>query len=312
MEQTHDEMLKSSLNRIEQIAISDPRLKERSSWDCVLLSRQPGRPGTSTYINLICDEFMELHGDRYYGDDPAMIGGIGMIGGRAVTFIGNRKGTNLRENIEYNYGMSNPEGYRKALRLAKQAEKFGRPVVFFIDTPGAYPGLGAEERGIGEAIARNLKELSVLKTPVLSFIIGEGGSGGALGIGVGDKLYMLENAVYSVITPEGFASILLRDPSRAQEAAEAMKMTARDLKRFNVIHDIIPEAPGGAHTDPAFTAKHLKETIIRDFDVLCTKKPANLVRYRIKKIRGMGEYEGEKSWWGPLLQVFGLADRQGY
>jgi acetyl-CoA carboxylase carboxyl transferase subunit alpha len=312
MEQTHDEMLKSSLNRIEQIAVSDPRLKERSSWDCVLLSRQPGRPGASTYINLICDEFMELHGDRYFGDDPAMIGGIGMIGGRAVTFIGNRKGTNLRENIEYNYGMSNPEGYRKALRLAKQAEKFGRPVVFFIDTPGAYPGLGAEERGIGEAIARNLKELSVLKTPVLSFIIGEGGSGGALGIGVGDKLYMLENAVYSVITPEGFASILLRDPSRAQEAAEAMKMTSRDLKRFNVIHDIIPEAPGGAHTDPAFTAKHLKETIIRDFDVLCTKKPANLVRYRIKKIRGMGEYEGEKSWWGPLLQVFGLADRQGF
>jgi len=308
MAQAPDETLKSSLNRIEQIASSDPRFKERSSWDCVLLSRQPGRPGASTYINLICDDFMELHGDRCYGDDPAMIGGIGTIGGRAVTFIGNRKGSNLRENIQYNYGMSNPEGYRKALRLAHQAEKFGRPIVCFIDTPGAYPGLGAEERGIGEAIARNLKEFSVLKTPILSFIIGEGGSGGALGIGVGDKLYMLENAVYSVITPEGFASILLRDPSRAQEAAEAMKMTARDLKRFGIIHDIIPEAPDGAHTDPLYTAKLLKQTIMRDLDVLCGKPSGNLVRYRIKKIRGIGEYEGAKAWWKPLLQVFTLAE----
>lgn len=308
MSKTQEEQLITSVSRLEAIATSDPRTKERSSWDCVLLSRQQSRPGATSYINLICDDFMELHGDRTYGDDPAMIGGIGTIEGRAVTFIGNRKGMNLRENIAYNYGMSNPEGYRKALRLAKQAEKFGRPVVCFIDTPGAFPGLGAEERGIGEAIARNLKEFSTLQVPVLSFIIGEGGSGGALGIGVGDKLYMLENAVYSVITPEGFASILLRDPSRAQEAAEAMKMTARDLKRFNIIHDIIPEVPEGAHHDPHFTAKAIKETIIRDLDTLCPKPAANLVRYRIRKIRGIGEFEGSAAWWNTLLEVFKLTE----
>ncbi|HHT80598.1 MAG TPA: acetyl-CoA carboxylase carboxyl transferase subunit alpha, partial [Spirochaetales bacterium] len=183
-------------------------------------------------------------------------------------------------------------------RLAKQAEKFNRPVVCFIDTPGAYPGLGSEERGIGEAIAQNLKEFSTLKTPVLCFIIGEGGSGGALGIGVGDKLYMLENAVYSVITPEGFASILLRDPSKAKEAAEAMKMTATNLKEFGVIHDIIPER------SPEETALLIKETIIRDLDVLCSKPVDNLVRYRIRKIRGIGEVSGGKEWWNPLLEVF--------
>ncbi|MDD4218890.1 MAG: acetyl-CoA carboxylase carboxyltransferase subunit alpha [Sphaerochaetaceae bacterium] len=308
MSKTHKELLKTSVSRLEEIASSDPRIKERSSWDCVLLSRQQGRPGTTTYINMICDEFTELHGDRAFGDDPAMIGGIGTIAGRAITFIGNRKGMNLRENIAYNYGMSNPEGYRKALRLAKQAEKFGRPIVCFIDTPGAFPGIGAEERGIGEAIARNLKEFSTLKVPILSFIIGEGGSGGALGIGVGDKLYMLENAVYSVITPEGFASILLRDPSRAQEAAEAMKMTAHDLKRFTIIHDIIPEVPEGAHHNPQFTAKAIKETIIRDLDTLCAKPPANLVRYRIRKIRGIGEFEGSATWWTTLLEVFKLTE----
>ncbi|AEV29295.1 acetyl-CoA carboxylase, carboxyl transferase, alpha subunit [Sphaerochaeta pleomorpha str. Grapes] len=303
----HDEKefdLESSVERIESIAGVEKQCEGRSSWECVLLSRRQGRPGAQQYIDLMCDDFVELHGDRLYGDDRAMIGGIGTINGRAITFIGNRKGANFKDNVLCNYGMSNPEGYRKALRLAKQAEKFGRPVVCFIDTPGAYPGLGAEERGIGEAIARNLKEFSVLKTPVLSFIIGEGGSGGALGIGVGDKLYMLENAVYSVITPEGFASILLRDPSRAQEAAEAMKMTARDLKSFNIIHDIIPEVSGGASVDPAFTANLIKQVIIRDLAILCDKPVENLVRYRIKKIRGIGEYQGEKAWWEPLLRVF--------
>ncbi|NCB02667.1 MAG: acetyl-CoA carboxylase carboxyltransferase subunit alpha [Spirochaetia bacterium] len=279
--------LYNSVDTMEEIASNEMHHKDRSSWECVLLSRKTNRPGASYYINHICDEFMELHGDRYFGDDKAMITGIGMVNGRAITFIGNRKGSNLKENIDFNYGMSNPEGYRKALRAAKQAEKFHRPVVCFIDTPGAYPGLGAEMRGIGEAIARNLKEFSMLKVPVLSFIIGEGGSGGALGIGIGDKLYMLENAVYSVITPEGFASILLRDSSKAKEAAEAMKMTSRDLKRFNIIHDIIPEAPEGAHTDPEFTCKAIKETIERDLSVLCTKTHDNLVRYRIRKIRSI-------------------------
>lgn len=291
-----DTLLKSTLERIETIVSSDEDIK--SSWDCVLLSRQQGRTGTKQYIKLMCDDFMELHGDRLYGDDPAMVGGIGTIGGRAVTFIGNHKGANFKENVLCNYGMSNPEGYRKALRLAKQAEKFGRPVICFIDTPGAYPGLGSEERGIGEAIAQNLKVFSTLKTPVLCFIIGEGGSGGALGIGVGDKLYMLENAVYSVITPEGFASILLRDPSKAKEAAEAMKMTARNLKEFGVIHDIIPERT------PKETAQLIKDVIIRDLDVLCSKPVQNLVRYRIRKIRGIGEVSGGKEWWDPLLEVF--------
>lgn len=271
-----------------------------SSWEQVQKSRRLGRPGTMAFISLICDSFMELHGDRAYGDDPAMVGGIGIVDGRAITFIGNRKGANLKENVRFNYGMSNPEGYRKALRLAKQAEKFGRPVVCFIDTPGAYPGLGSEERGIGEAIAQNLKVFSTLKTPILVFIIGEGGSGGALGIGVGDKLYMLEHAVYSVITPEGFASILLRDPTKAAEAAEAMKMTASHLKEFGVIHDIIEE--GSAEK----TAAAIKAIINRDLDILCSKPATHLVRYRIRKIRGIGEVSGiSKTWWKPLLAVFG-------
>nr|WP_321262562.1 carboxyl transferase domain-containing protein [uncultured Sphaerochaeta sp.] len=291
-------VLQETVEHIESILSDSQKCEAKSSWDCVLLSRQSGRTGAKAFINMICDQFMELHGDRSYGDDPAMIGGIGMVGGRAVTFIGNRKGANFRENVSCNYGMSNPEGYRKALRLAKQAEKFGRPVVCFIDTPGAYPGLGSEERGIGEAIAQNLKVFSTLKTPVLCFIIGEGGSGGALGIGIGDKLYMLENAVYSVITPEGFASILLRDPSKAKEAAEAMKMTSRHLKEFGVIHDIIEEK------SPKETAQLIKETIIRDLDNLCSKPPEHLVRYRLKKIRGIGEVSGGKEWWQPLLEVF--------
>lgn len=291
-------VLQETVEHIESILSTSQTIEAKSSWDCVLLSRQSGRTGAKAFINMICDQFMELHGDRTYGDDPAMIGGIGMVGGRAVTFIGNRKGANFRENVSCNYGMSNPEGYRKALRLAKQAEKFGRPVVCFIDTPGAYPGLGSEERGIGEAIAQNLKVFSTLKTPVLCFIIGEGGSGGALGIGIGDKLYMLENAVYSVITPEGFASILLRDPSKAKEAAEVMKMTSRHLKEFGVIHDIIEEK------SPKETAQLIKETIIRDLDNLCSKRPEHLVRYRLKKIRGIGEVSGGKEWWQPLLEVF--------
>lgn len=270
-----------------------------SGWESVQMSRRLGRPGAMTFIKLICDSFMELHGDRLFGDDPAMVGGIGLIDGQAITFIGNRKGANLKENVRYNYGMSNPEGYRKALRLARQAEKFARPIVCFIDTPGAYPGIGSEERGIGEAIAQNLKAFSTLKTPILVFIIGEGGSGGALGIGVGDKLYMLEHAVYSVITPEGFASILLRDPSKAAEAAEAMKMTAHHLKEFSVIHDIVEE--GSAEE----TAARIKAIIKRDLAVLCSKPPAHLVRYRIRKIRGIGEVSGiAKTWWKPLLEVF--------
>ncbi|MCF7940684.1 MAG: acetyl-CoA carboxylase carboxyltransferase subunit alpha [Spirochaetia bacterium] len=288
-----------------------PVLKNRettacSPWDKVCLARHVQRPGSLEYINMMCDDFMELHGDRCYGDDTALIGGIGTIDGRAITFIGNQKGSNLKENIARNHGMGHPEGYRKALRLVQQAEKFNRPVVSFIDTSGAYPGLASEERGIGEAIARNLKEFSVLKVPVLCFIIGEGGSGGALGIGVGDKLYMLENAVYSVISPEGFASILLRDSSKAEEAANTMKITAEDLKEFGIIHDIIPEPVGGAHKDPQLVASHIKKIITRDLDILCSKPADRLVRYRIKKIRGIGHFNGAQSWWDQLLNIFQL------
>ena len=230
--------MKNRLSKVETYAST-----KRSPWECVQLSRMINRPGVEDYIKLIFDDFMPLSGDRLFGDDSAMLGGIALLEGMPVTIIGNRKGSNLKENIDVNYGMSHPEGYRKALRLAKQAERFNRPIISFIDTPGAYPGIGSEERGIAEAIATNLKEFATLNTPIISIIIGEGGSGGALGIGVGDKLYLLENAVYSVITPEGFASILMKDPSRAEEAATIMKMTAHDLLEMNIINGIIKLYP---------------------------------------------------------------------
>ncbi|MCG8453362.1 MAG: acetyl-CoA carboxylase carboxyltransferase subunit alpha [Spirochaetales bacterium] len=288
--------------------LDDLKTKYASSkgdtWEKVQLARRIDRPNTLDYINLICDDFIELHGDRHYGDDPAMIGGIGTVDGMSVTFIGHQRGHNLKENIARNYGWAYPEGYRKALRLAKQAEKFNRPVVTFIDTAGAYPGLESEERGIGEAIAVNLKAFSVLRVPILCFVIGEGGSGGALGIGVGDKIYMLENSIYSVISPEGFASILLRDPQRAQEAADLMKVTAQDVKEFGIIHDIIPEAPGGAHTDPSFTATKIKERIITDLKRLASRNPGQLIRYRSKKIREIGHFNENNEQAQDLFKIF--------
>lgn len=289
--------MKQRLSRVDKFA------KKRTPWECVKLSRNINRPGVEDYIKLICDDFMPLCGDRLYGDDKAMLGGIGLIDNRAVTIIGNRKGSNLKENIDVNYGMSHPEGYRKALRLAKQAERFNRPIISFIDTPGAYPGLGSEERGIGEAIATNLRAFSTLSVPILSFIIGEGGSGGALGIGVGDKLYLLENAVYSVITPEGFASILMQDPSKAEEAANIMKMTAHDLLDMGIINGIIKEDKAGAQNDPALTAIEIKKTINKDLNSLINKNPESLVRYRLKKIRSIGASKEQHSWSQPLLKV---------
>lgn len=289
--------MKQRLSRVDKFA------KKRTPWECVKLSRNINRPGVEDYIKLICDDFMPLCGDRLYGDDKAMLGGIGLIDNRAVTIIGNRKGSNLKENIDVNYGMSHPEGYRKALRLAKQAERFNRPIISFIDTPGAYPGLGSEERGIGEAIATNLRAFSTLSVPILSFIIGEGGSGGALGIGVGDKLYLLENAVYSVITPEGFASILMQDPSKAEEAANIMKMTAHDLLDMGIINGIIKEDKAGAQNDPNLTAIEIKKTINKDLNSLVNKNPESLVRYRLKKIRSIGASKEQHSWSQPLLKV---------
>ncbi|MCR4714794.1 MAG: acetyl-CoA carboxylase carboxyltransferase subunit alpha [Treponemataceae bacterium] len=259
-------------------------------WEKVELARHPDRPRTLDYISMIIDDFTELHGDRFFGDDPAMVGGIGFLDGIPVTVIGNMKGRNLKETIERNGGMANPEGYRKALRLAKQAEKFLRPVITFIDTQGAYPGLGSEERGIGEAIAVNLREFSRLKTPVICIVIGEGGSGGALGIGVGDKIYMLENAIYSVISPEGCASILLRDSARAKDAAAMLKITSKDVLSMRVTNGVIPEPQGGAQTDTAATAATIKQRIKSDLEKLMKKNPEVLVKYRNKKIQEMGVF----------------------
>ena len=262
------------------------------AWDRVQLARHQERPTTLDYIDAMSDRYMELHGDRAFADDPAMVGGIAEIEGTYFTFIGHQKGRNMKENLRRNYGMAHPEGYRKALRLAKQAEKFGRPVLSVIDTPGAYPGISAEERGIGEAIARNLKEFSVLKTPVVCVIIGEGGSGGALGIGVGDYLIMLENTVYSVISPEGFASILLRDAKKAEQAASLMKMTAYDLKAFGIADEVIPEPPSGAHADPDLMARRIKERVLAAYARLRRRRSDVLVKDRARRIESFGTVTG--------------------
>ncbi|MFO8065070.1 MAG: acetyl-CoA carboxylase carboxyltransferase subunit alpha [Spirochaetota bacterium] len=258
------------------------------AWDRVQLARHQERPTCLEYIDRMSDRYIELHGDRSYADDQALVGGIAEIAGIHFTFIGHQKGRNMKENLRRNYGMAHPEGYRKALRLAKQAEKFGRPVLSIIDTPGAYPGISAEERGIGEAIARNLKEFSVLKTPVIAVIVGEGGSGGALGIGVGDYLIMLENTVYSVISPEGFASILLRDSKKAEQAASLMKMTAYDLKTFGIADEVIPEPEGGAHKNAELTAARIKERVLAVYGRLRRRRSDVLLKDRAKRLAGYG------------------------
>jgi acetyl-CoA carboxylase carboxyl transferase subunit alpha len=281
------------ISRIEEKAKAVSRTE--ATWKRVELARHPERPYSLDYIERIFDGFIELHGDRYYGDDAAIVGGIGFLEGRPVTIIANQKGRTLKENVRRNHGMANPEGYRKALRLAKQAEKFKRPIITFVDTSGAYPGLGAEERGIGEAIARNLRDFSQLRTPIVSVIIGEGGSGGALGICVGDKIYILENAVYSVISPEGCASILLHDATKAKDAAAMLRITSDDLLDFKVVNGVIPEPPGGAHTNPDAAAATIKEILLREMEDLCDRNLSTLVRYRNQKIRKVGHWnEGEE------------------
>lgn len=262
----------------------------KSAWDRLQIARNPNRPTTLDYIQRISEEFHELFGDRGFGDDPAMVGGIARIGGIAFTFIGHQKGKNMKENLRRNYGYAKPEGYRKALRLAKQAEKFNRPVVTFIDTVGAFPGIESEERGISEAIARNLKEFSVLKTPVICILIGEGGSGGALGIAVGDRMFMLENSTYGVISPEGCASILLRDPKQAQNAAELMKITSYDVMSFGMIDAVIPEPSAGAHTDPDLMASRVKEVILANYKELSQKRTDQLLRERSRRLLGFGSF----------------------
>ncbi|AHM57367.1 acetyl-coenzyme A carboxylase carboxyl transferase subunit alpha [Peptoclostridium acidaminophilum DSM 3953] len=254
------------------------------------LARHPERPTTLDYIERITSEFIELHGDKLYADDRAIVGGLGMIDGTPVTIIGHQKGKDTKDNIMRNFGMPHPEGYRKALRLMKQAEKFKRPIVTLINTPGAFCGLGAEERGQGEAIARNLLEMSRLKTPVIAIIIGEGGSGGALALGVGNCIAMLEHSVYSVISPEGLSSILWKDASKASEAASMMKLTAQDLIGLGIIDDIIEEPLGGAHKDVDLAASSIKAYIRACLEKLSKMPGEELAEARYEKIRKMGKW----------------------
>ena len=260
-------------------------------WTRVNLARHPERPTTLDYAERIFDHFIELHGDRGFADDHAMIGGLAMLNDIPVTFIGHQRGRNLKENITRNFGQAHPEGYRKALRLAKEAETFGRPIITFIDTQGAFCGTSAEERGIGEAIAKNLKELSVLKTPIICIVIGEGGSGGALGIGIGDKVYMLENSIYSVITPEGCASIILRDAGKAKQAANMLKLTSFDIFELGVIDGVIPEPNGGAQNDKDYMARQVKEQIMDVLPKLMKMSNKKLLAERYKKFRTMGVFQ---------------------
>lgn len=278
------------------VAERDEKLKEiyknLSSWDKVFVSRHPERPYTLDYIENIATDFIELHGDRLFKDDPAIVGGFCKIDGKKVLIVGHQKGRTTEEKIYRNFGMANPEGYRKALRLFKMAERFSIPIVTFIDTPGAYPGIEAEEHGQGEAIARNLMEMSGLKVPVISFVIGEGGSGGALGLGVSDRIYMLENSVYSVISPEGCAAILYKDASRAEEAAENLKITAQSLYKLGVIDGIVEEPAGGAHRDHKCIALNLKNIILSSFSELEKISVEELVENRYNKFRKMGSFIG--------------------
>lgn len=260
-------------------------------WQRVQLARHPNRPKTLTLIELIFEEFFELHGDRVFGDDQAIVGGLAKVGEFKVVVIGHQKGETVRENLTRNFGMAHPEGYRKAKRLMKLAEKFVKPVISFIDTPGAYPGIEAEERGQAQAIAENLEEMARLKVPILVIVIGEGGSGGALGIGIGDRIFMLENAIYSVISPEGCAAILWKDQEKVEEAASALKLTARDLLSLELIDGIISEPLGGAHRDPQGTAQTIKKTILTTLPELTRIPFSTLLKGRHQRYRQIGVYK---------------------
>jgi len=264
-------------------------------WQRIQIARHPERPYSSDYIKFIFEDFTELHGDRVFGDDHALLCGIATLDGAPVAVIGHQKGRTLQENMDRNFGMAHPEGYRKAMRVMRLAEKFKRPIITFIDTSGAYPGIAAEERGQAEAIARNLRDMAELTVPVLSVVIGEGGSGGALGIGVSNKVLMLENSYYSVISPEGCAAILFRDGSKAKDAAEAMKITAKDLLGLKVIDEIIKEPLGGAHHDPKKTADSIKAALKKYLKAYENMAPEKVESDRYDKFRNMGFFEEPKS-----------------
>ena len=281
-----------------EIGVLEERLKELrksvyenlSPWQRVQIARHVGRPFMLDYLSNAFDDFCELHGDRLVGDDQAMPGGFALLDGRRCVVIGHQKGRNTKENLERNFGSAHPEGYRKALRLMKLAEKFQIPVISLIDTPGAFPGIGAEERNIAEAIARNLREMMDLRTPIVAAVVGEGGSGGALGIGVADRVLMLENAYYSVISPEGCAAILWKHRKHAPEAAEAMKLTAEDLSGMSLVDEVVFEPAGGAHNDVRSAALNLKEVLIRHIDQLGSLSLEEMLEARYQKFRQAGEW----------------------
>jgi len=271
-------------------------------WQKVQIARHPHRPFTLDYIEMIMEDFIELHGDRFYGDDRALIAGLACIEERRIVIIGHQKGHNTQENINRNFGCAHPEGYRKALRVMKLAEKFKLPIVSLIDTPGAYPGIGAEERGQALAIATNIREMFSLRVPIIVCIIGEGGSGGALGIGVGDRVLMLENAYYSVISPEGCAAILWKDSSQAPLAAQALKLTAQDLLKLGIIDEIVPEPLGGAHKAPQQAALNLKEAILKNLELVSAVDLDTLLNRRYQKFKNIGFFKDkEKGYDGESL-----------
>ena len=264
-----------------------------TAWQRVQIARHTARPYTLDYLQLSFSDFVELHGDRRFADDPAMPGGLATIGRHKCAVIGHQKGRDTKQNIHHNFGCANPEGYRKAMRLMRMAEKFGMPFVSLIDTPGAYPGIGAEERHIAESIAVNIRDMMTLRTPTVAVVIGEGGSGGALGVGVSDRVLMLENAYYSVISPEGCAAILWKHRKHAPEAAEALKLTARDLQEFKLVDDVIPEPLGGAHQDHEAAICNLRTAIVRHLDELSKIPIEKLLEQRYEKFRRMGFFAGE-------------------
>ncbi len=281
-------LVEKRLKKINEIHVS------LSRWQRVQLARHPDRPYSKDYIDIIFTDFVELHGDRLFGDDPAVICGIAKLDHKKVVIIAQQKGRNTKDNLYRNFGMMRPEGYRKALRIMKLAEKFNLPVITFMDTPGAFPGIGAEERGQGEAIARNLFEMSSLKVPVVSIVIGEGASGGALGIGVCDRFLMMQNTWYSVISPEGCASILFRDATKAEDAAEALKVIPDDLVQMGICDKIIDEPNGGAHRDIESSSQNLKSTILNELKELESIDPLSFIDLRIQKYDKLGVYEDLK------------------
>lgn len=282
--------LSSEIGRLEEKLehLKKDTYSSLSAWQKVQIARHPLRPYTLDYINMMMTDFVELHGDRIFADDKAIIAGLAKLDNQKVAVIGHQKGRDTKENLRRNFGCAHPEGYRKALRLMQLAEAFNLPVVIFIDTPGAYPGIGAEERGQAQAIALNLREMACIQTPIISTVIGEGGSGGALGIGVADRVLVLENAYYSVISPEGCAAILWKNGSRAPDAAEVLKLTGTDLLKMGIIDEVIPEPLGGAHRDPQKMTETLREALLRNLKALKAQGKEKLVELRYEKFRSIG------------------------